>query len=301
MAFFLDMLRYFIPPRQKESPELVFFYGEGSSTPRDGAHGDVDIRLNELMDGADFDEGVFPADHTADTLSAMRQERAHSLDHDLNDPFFWRDARPDAVAGMAKMYLKARCPTPYWRSLVSSNPYALWGAVALARAQAMSRGDLCGLAHLGACAFSSLTAQGALLAQFPPATAQGLSDLARADGLPLPGLFLGDIHKHAALRALFAAMALGRPIEWPDLPPRLGPQARVPERLPALSIRLDSLAAELVMVDAGEAESFWARSLGRAPEQGPAELLMAPDWASWMLSPEPSLSFSKWGLSAKSP
>lgn len=235
--------------------------------------------LNELIDQADRDESVRRDDDTHETLRVMRQENVHSLERDIHDSFFWLESRPDAAAGMAKTYLKARCPTPYWRAMVASNSYGLWGALAMARARARLEGHDCGLSDLEACSLLSLNGQVQLMSQWTAQTAQEASDFKRAEGLPLPGVFMADVHKHAALRALLAAVMLARPIDWPDLPERLGESDPAPEKLPALLIDLITLKAKEMEVDLAQASSFWSQGFAVGEHQA----LMVPDWASWML------------------
>lgn len=259
--------------------------------PSDGVElSEIEARLDECMDHADHDESAAFADVTDDTLRDMKQENAHSLDRDKNDFFFWNEARADAVAGMASVYLRARCPTPYWRSLVASSSYGLWGAVTQARAAAKFSGVPCGPEQLASVSFDPLSTQADQLARRPRPTAQEESDFYRADGLPLSGEFFGEVNKHAALRALFAAVLSGRPIAWPDLPPRLGTDADVPDRLPGLYINLETLEATPADVSREEAEVFW----NEQPFSKKADILMVPDWACWMLSASHLRSFNKW-------
>lgn len=247
-------------------------------------------RLDECMDHADRDEDAKFSDVTDETLLHMKQQNAHSLDRDKNDFFFWNEARPDAVAGMAAVYLKARCPTPYWRSLVSSSSYGLWGAVAQAREEAQIAGSICGPENLRAACFKPLSEQASQLAARAKPRAQDESDFFRADGLPMSGEFFGEINKQAALRALFAAVLLGRSIAWPDLPPRLGASVDVPDKLPGLYIDLETLRATPAEVSRDDAEAFWDAQ----PTSNSHEILMIPDWASWMLASTHQRSFNKW-------
>lgn len=260
----------------------------GASDPSPDA---LDVRLDECMDHADRDEDAAFADVTASTLQDMRQEDAHSLERDFSDSFFWRDARPDAVAGMAKVYLKARCPTAYWRELVSANAYGLWAGVLMARMRAQAQGQPCEPGHLQECAFLSLLDQAVLVSLRPPQGEREAADLMRADGLPVPGAFLGDVNKHATARVLFAAIASGRPIDWPDLPARLDELDCVPDKLPALRIDLDTLVAREEEVDQEQARLFWDGQIAKPTR----ELLLIPDWACWMFaSDEGAASFAKW-------
>jgi hypothetical protein len=252
-----------------------------------------ETRLEECMDGVEGDESALAfADVTRETLADMRQEESHSLERDPADPFFWREARPDAVAGMAKVHLKSRCPTPYWRGLVSSNAYGLWGLVAMARARAEQSGQLCMPNHGWLCVESSLTEQARLLAWSRSKASPGvLSDIGRADGLPIPGVFLGEINLHATLRLLFCAVSQGKQIDWPDLPARLGEEDEIPELLPALRVEASTLKATLAFVSREEAEAVW-----QAQADGSLrDFLMIPDWASWMLVGSLSKKpFPKW-------
>lgn len=249
--------------------------------------------LNELIDQADRDETVRRDDDTHETLRVMRQENVHSLERDIHDSFFWLESRPDAAAGMAKTYLKARCPTPYWRAMVASNSYGLWGALAMARAHARLEKRDCGLPDMEACSLLNLNGQVELMSKWTARSAQEASDFERAEGLPVTGSFLADVHKHAALRALLAAVMLGRPIDWPDLPERLGESDPAPEKLPALLIDLGTLKSKEMDVDLAEASIFWSQ--GFAPDA--PHVLMVPDWASWMLHNPSGKNFEK--ISAK--
>lgn len=251
---------------------------------------ETEARLDECMDHADRDESAAFADVTDDTLRDMKQEISHSLDRDKNDFFFWNEARADAVAGMASVYLKARCPTPYWRGLVASNSYGFWGAVIQARDVAKNATSPCGPACLAQAAFYPLSRQADHLERRARASSQEESDFYRADGLPLSGEFFGEINKHAALRALFAAVLLNRPIAWPDLPPRLATDADVPDKLPGLYINLETLVATPAEISREEAEAFW----NAQPFSDNVDILMIPDWACWMLSATHLRSFNKW-------
>lgn len=256
--------------------------------PRAPAH---EARLDECMDGADRDESFAFADVTQDTLVDMRQENAHSLERDASDPFFWNHARPDSAAGMAKVYLCARCPTPYWRALVGSNSYALWGAVAMARMEALNNGESCAPSHLGRSSLAGVAAQARMFQERAgvPFHPQFRRDLDRAEGLAIHSTYLGDAHKHSALRALFAGVLLGKPIHWPDLPARLLGHGEVPARLPGLEIDLSNLSSKPAMVDRAEAEAFWISSFQAESNH----LLLVPDWASWMLAPGVPAPFAK--------
>jgi hypothetical protein len=249
----------------------------------------LEYHLVEMAQPLECDEDYKPADDTEEILVVMRQEKSHSLERDIHDPFFWKDARPDAVAGLAKVYLAARCPTPYWRSAVSSSQYALWGAVIAARAQARLLGSSPGLATLleaNALGLSELSSiLSGLLVNAPLLS----REIHFADGLPLPGNFLGDIHGFGAIRILFGAIAAQRNIAWPDLPPRLVDGQDIPERLPALSIDIDTLLATPLDCSAAEAEAFWASA------QSSRTILFIPDWSAWLISDKrPPISFSKW-------
>jgi hypothetical protein len=261
----------------------------GASKPRHSSFPKSEARLDECMDGAERDESFVFADVTDHTLEDMRQENAHSLERDPSDHFFWSQARPDAVAGMAKVYLCARCPTPYWRALVSANAYGLWGAVALARILASSSCEECLPKHLGHACFVGVASQARILESRVLGSQQFLLDLMRADGLPLPMTPLGDVHKHAALRALFAAVLLDKPIDWPDLPARLGGGDDIPSSLPCLWVDLSDLSARASEIERAEAESFWLSSFHDQSHH----LLMVPDWASWMLSEGHHKPFAK--------
>lgn len=243
------------------------------------------------MDGVERDESFRFADVTEETLEDMRQESAHSLERDIADSFFWNHARPDAVAGMAKVYLCARCPTPYWRALVSSNSYALWGGVVMARIEARRENAPCGPRHLGSSSLSGASTQARLLNARARRSmdVSFQADMERAEGLALPYTPLGDLHKHSALRALFAAVLLDKPINWPDLPARLLDVDDIPRSLPGLSIDLRSLAAKPVFVDRHEAEAFWLESF----HDGSSRILLVPDWASWMLADASPAPFAK--------
>jgi hypothetical protein len=251
------------------------------------SHG-LDV-LNEMIEQAERDESFQRDDDTHETLRIMRQENVHSLERDLHDSFFWIESRPDAAAGMAKTYLKARCPTPYWRLMVASNSYGLWGALAMSRARARLEGHDCGLPDLEACSRLNLNGQIELMSKWKASSPQESSDFERAEGLPLPGIFLADVHKHAALRALLAAVMLGRHIDWPDLPKRLQQSDPAPEKLPALLIDLDSLKSREMEVDLSHATSLWTQ----ATALDAREALMVPDWASWMLYNPKGIIFEK--------
>lgn len=255
---------------------------------REAESHDDEAKINSA-ETTEQDETVGSADVTDATLSDMSQQKAHSLDRDIDDPFFWREARPDAVAGMAKVYLKARCPTPYWRTIVSSNSYALWGAVAMSRIVAQSMGEPCSRAHLAQSALLSTRAQAELLRRRPVTRDQLDHDLARAEGLALPGMPFGDCHKHAALRVLFYAMTSNITIEWPDLPERLGIEDVIPQCLPGLEINRSTLSATIVEVDRTQSEKFWLDNF----ECDNGNILMVPDWASWMLVNHTGHPFAK--------
>ena len=253
----------------------------------------AESRLDECMDGVDQDDNAASfVDVTQATLEDMRQEESHSLDRDPQDPFFWRQARPDAVAGMAKVHLKSRCPTPYWRGLVSANAYGLWGLVAMARARAEALGEPCHPQHAWSCARAPLCEQASLLREAcARATPGQLSDLGRADGLARPGVFLGEINLHATLRLLFAAISQGQAIDWPDLPARLGEEDEIPDALPALMVDPSDLSAKLCDITKAQADEIWNAQIQGASSQ----LLMIPDWASWMLASQSrEKPFAKW-------
>lgn len=217
-------------------------------------------------------------DVTSETLDATRQEASRSLERDRDDPFFWREARPDAVAGMSKVFLRERCASRYWQAAVAANSYALWGAVLMARERARSRSEPCGRDDLEALAWIGMRSQASALRSLD-SRPRARAELSRAEGLPVPGCWMGEAHKQAGLRALFAAALCERPVQWPDLPARLGADDEVPDRLPALRIDLETLVADPLDPDRREAQLFWSRSF----ESETPELLWIPDWASWLL------------------
>ena len=227
-------------------------------------------------------------DVTGDTLDATRQEISHSLERDRDDPFFWREARPDAVAGMAKVFLRERCASRYWEAAVSANSYALWGAVLMARTHALARNEPCGRIHFEALAWSCMAQQVRSMSELD-AHPRALAEISRAEGLPVPGCWMGEAHKQAGLRALFAAALSDRQVLWPDLPARLGAEDAVPDRLPALHIDLLSLKAVPLTPSRDEAQLFWSQSF----ESAQPELLWIPDWASWLLGPAGSSGLLK--------
>lgn len=232
-------------------------------------------------------------DVTRETLAATRQEVSRSLERDRDDPFFWIDARPDAVAGMAKVFLRERCASRYWQAAVGANSYALWGAVLMARELARSRSEPCGRGHLAELAGLDLRDQAAALDSLD-ASGRAKAELARAEGMPMPGCWMGEAHKQAGLRSLFSAALQERPVSWPDLPARLTADDAVPDRLPGLLIDLRSLEAEPADPGREEAQKFWSRSF----DQGGSLILWVPDWASWLLAPEGAHGLRKIGAAA---
>lgn len=229
-----------------------------------------------------------PLGVTGETLYGTRQEVVHSLDRDRDDPFFWCEARPDVAAGLARSFLASRAPNPYWAALIRSNSYALWGALALARARAVRENASCQRRHLSASVAMGLRSQAADLEALPRSS-RAFSDLDRAEGLPLPGSYHGDAHRQAVLRTMLAAELDWRSVDWPELPPRLSALDDIPELLPALEIDLGSLAFRERRVSRVEAEDFWFVCW---LEDRPMAL-MVPDWASWMLAGSGPSGFSK--------
>ena len=241
----------------------------------------------------DVDESATPTDDTGLTLLALRQENAHSLDKDFNDPFFWSECGADAAAGMAKVFLKSRCPTPYWRALVSANEYKLWSGIALARAHALALGEPCVFSHLRSVIELPPSQQIELIkaAMSGQQKSRFSPWFSRADGLPSEGAFFPDMHAMAALCILFSAVGSRSPIDWPDLPPRLGPNDPVPLELPGLLIDSATLRARAVSMGAEECARAWRDSSCNFPKQ----VLFVPDWACWFLANPPlDVTFPKY-------
>ena len=248
-----------------------------------------DIRLDDAMDAMDVDDSISPEDDTDFTLKIFRQETAHSLDKNFEDSFFWDECSADAAAGMAKIFLRARCPTPYWRAIVSASEYKLWGGIVLARALAYSREEHCSLKHLQEVLMLNKEDQSHLIKEALSGKERHKfsSWVSRTEGLPVDGAFIADHHGLLAICMLFCAVGTRNEIDWPDLQPRLGHNDAVPEELPGLMINKKTLKAT-------EGSFSALASIQQWNKEETQEILLVPDWACWLLAEPPlPVSFRK--------